>query len=98
MRFMQNVEFTTSRIADLDHYFDAWIIRTQGDRIPHRAVVAKDRDADNTYLLTVEFASHDEAMENSSRPATTEFATFLAGICDGPLTFRSLDVLREDVL
>jgi hypothetical protein len=98
MRFIQIVEFTTSRIIDLDQYFDAWIIRTQGDRIPHRAVVTKDRDEDNKYLLTVEFASHDEAMVNSSKPATTEFGAFLAGICDGQPTFRNLDVLREESL
>jgi hypothetical protein len=98
MRFTQIVEFTTSRITDLDQYFDAWIIRTQGDRVPHRAVVTKDRDAENKYLLTVEFASHDEAMENSSSLATAEFAAFLAGICDGQLTFRSLDVLRAEDL
>ena len=49
-------------------------------------------------MLTVEFASHDQGMENSNRPATAEFASFLAGICDGPPTFRNLDVLREDAL
>jgi hypothetical protein len=37
-------------------------------------------------------------MENSSRPETAEFAAFLAGISDGPLTFRNLDVLREEDL
>ena len=98
MRFIQIVEFTTSRIIDLDQYFDAWIIRTQGDRIPHRAVVTKDRDEDNKYVLTVEFASHDQGMENSNRPATAEFASFLAEISDGPLAFRNLDVLREEDL
>ena len=46
----------------------------------------------------VEFASYDQGMENSNRPATAEFAAFLAGICDGPLAFRNLDVLREEDL
>ncbi len=67
----------------------------KGTRIPHRAVLCKDRDAENVYLLTVEFASHDQGMENSDRPETGEFAAFLAALSDGPLAFRNLDVLRE---
>jgi hypothetical protein len=30
-------------------------------------------------------------------PETAEFAEKLASVCDGPPTFRNLDVLREDV-
>ena len=98
MKFSQIIEFRTSRIADFNAYFDGWIARTKGDRIPHRAVLTRDRDADNQYMLTVEFASHDQGMENSNRPATAEFASFLAGICDGRPAFRNLDVLRQDDL
>ena len=46
----------------------------------------------------VEFADYDSGRENSNRPETSEFAAGLAEICDGPLTFRSLDVLREEDL
>jgi hypothetical protein len=46
----------------------------------------------------VEFASDEQGMENSGRPETGEFAAFLAGISDGALTFRNLDVLREEDL
>jgi hypothetical protein len=98
VKFAQIIEFRTSRIAEFDDYFDAWITRTKGDRIPHRAVLIQDRDDNNQYMLMVEFASHDQGMENSNRPATAQFASFLAGICDGRPTFRNLDVLREDDL
>ena len=98
MKFTQIIEFKTRRIDDFNASLDAWITRTEGTRIPHHAVLSRDRDAENLYLLTVEFASHDKGMENSNRPATAEFASFLAGICDGPPTFRNLDVLREDAL
>jgi hypothetical protein len=37
-------------------------------------------------------------MENSSRPETGEFAAFLAEISDSALSFRNLDVLREEDL
>ena len=65
MKFTQIVEFSTSRIDDFNTTLDAWMIRTEGIRVPHRAVLSKDRDDDDRYLLTVEFASHDNGMENS---------------------------------
>jgi hypothetical protein len=46
----------------------------------------------------VEFASYERGMENSARPETGEFATFLAGISDCALTFRNLGVLRGEDL
>jgi hypothetical protein len=46
----------------------------------------------------VEFASCELGMANSGQPETGEFAAFLAGISDSPLTFRNLDVLREEDL
>ena len=98
MKFRQILEFSTSRIDDFNAYFDDWITASDGDRIPHRAVLQADRDAENVYLLTVEFSSHEQAMENSVRPPTGEFAGFLGTISDGDLTFRNLDVVREEDL
>ena len=98
MKFAQMIEFRSSRIAEFDHYLDAWMAKTESDRIPHRAVLTKDRDTEDQYMFMVVFASHDQGMENSSRPATGEFASFLAGICDEGPTFRNLDVLREEEL
>jgi len=95
VKFAQMIEFRSSRIAEFDQYLDAWMARTEGDRIPHRAVLTKDRDTEDEYMLVVVFASHEQAMENSDRPATAEFASFLAGICDEGATFRNLDLLRE---
>ena len=98
MKFSQIIEFETSRIDEFNANFDTWMHNSEGHRIPHQAVLRKDRDAENVYLLMVEFASYDAAMENSSRPETGEFAAFLATLCDGPLSFRNLDVLREEDL
>jgi hypothetical protein len=98
VKFTQIIEFSTSRIADFHDNLDAWMTKTAGDRIRHRAVLTSDRDVPNRYVLMVEFASHDLAMENSNRPATAEFAAFLVSICDDGPTFRNLDVLREEDL
>ena len=98
MKFTQIIEFSTTRIDEFNATFDTWIISTEGNRIPHRAVLRRDREAEDRYLLMVEFSSYDQGMENSKRPATAEFASFLSGICDAPPTFRNLDVLREEDL
>ena len=98
MKFAQIIEFSTGRIDEFNAGLDEWIARSGGDRIPHRAVLRRDRDVADRYLLMVEFASHAKGMENSGRPQTGEFATFLAGISDGDLSFRNLDVLREEDL
>jgi hypothetical protein len=96
MRFTQIIEFTTSRIDEFNARLDAWKDETKGRRIPHRAVLRRDRDDENTYLLLVEFSSYDTGMENSGRPETGAFAAFLGELSEGPLKFRNLDVLREE--
>jgi len=98
MKFAQIIEFTTERIDEFNVGLDEWMARSEGHRIPHRAVLRQDRDARDQYLLTVEFASYEQGMDNSGRPETGEFAAFLAGISDSTLAFRNLDVLREEDL
>jgi hypothetical protein len=98
MKFAQIIEFKTTRIDDFNAELDAWMARTDGNRTPHRALLRRDRDAADQYLFTVEFSSYERGMENSNRPETAEFAAFLAAIADGSLTFRNLDVLREEDL
>ena len=96
MRFIQIIEFTTSRIDELNTALDEWLAQTQGKRLATRGTQTRDRDRANTYLQIVEFPSHEEAMANSDLPETGEFAARLAKLCDQPPTFRNLDVTRED--
>ena len=96
MPFIQIIEYKTSHIDELNAALDGWLAATKGKRAATRGVQTKDRDADNTYLQIVEFPSYEEAMANSNLPETTEFAAKLATLCDGPPTFRNLDLLREE--
>ena len=96
MKFSQIIEFSTDRIDEFNANLDAWKLKTEGKRIPHRAVVSRDRDTEGRYLLTVEFSSYEQGMQNSGRPETAEFAAFLAGISNAPLAFRNLDVIRAE--
>jgi hypothetical protein len=93
--FIQIIEFTTSRADELDVQLDEWLEKTQGKRTATRGIQARDRDRPNTYVQIIEFPSYEQAMANSELPETAEVATRLAELCDGPPTFRNLDVARE---
>jgi hypothetical protein len=95
MGFIQIIEFTTSRSGELDAVLDEWLERTRGKRTATRGVQTRDRDRPNTYVQIIEFPSYEEAMANSELPETAEVAARLAELCDGPPTFRNLDVARD---
>ena len=95
MSFIQIIEFTTSRAGELDAVLDEWLEKTEGKRTATRGVQARDRDRANTYVHIIEFPSFEEAMANSELPETAEVAARLAELCDGPPTFRNLDVARD---
>jgi len=93
--FIQIIEFTTSRAAELDALLDEWLEKTQGKRTATRGVQTRDRDRPDTYVQIVEFPSYEAAMANSGLPETAEVAAGLAELCEGPPTFRNLDVARD---
>lgn len=98
MSFVQTIEFKTHRIDEITRLMDDWVAATEGDRIPIRGQLTRDRDHEDTYCQIVEFPSYEAAMENSNRPDTTAFAESMAKLCDGPPVFHNLDVLRDESL
>ena len=94
--FIQVIEYRTARIDELNAAMDEWLAKTEGKRTSTRSTQAQDRDNPGTYVNIVEFPSYEAAMENSNRPETGEFAARLAALCDGPPTFRNLDVTRSE--
>jgi quinol monooxygenase YgiN len=96
MAFIQIIEFTTDSFDEVEALMDEWVERTQGKRKAHRGTVSTDRDRPNTYVQIVEFPSYEAAMENSDMPETSDFAERIKKLCQGPLTFRNLDVRRVD--
>jgi len=96
MPFIQMIEYKTTRIDEFNDALATWLEATKGKRAATRGIQTKDLDASNTYVQIVEFPSHEEAMANSNLPETGEFAAKLASLCDGPPTFRNLEVLREE--
>lgn len=96
MGFIQMIEYKTTRIDELNVALDAWLETTKGKRAATRGTQTRDRDAENTYVQIVEFPTYEDAMANSNLAETGDFAAQLASLCDGPPTFRNLDVLREE--
>ena len=95
MTFVQIIEFRTDKPDELNTLLDEWLDKTQGKRTATRAVQGRDRDRTDTYLQIVEFPSYEEAMTNSKLPETAEVAARLEEVCDGPVTFRNVDVVRD---
>ncbi|MER6298907.1 hypothetical protein ABT247_04940 [Kitasatospora sp. NPDC001539] len=95
MSFIQIIEYKTSRIDEFNALLDSWVEQNAGHQLATRAAQTRDRDQENVYLNIVEFPSYEQAMENSDRPETSDFAARVAALCDGPPVFRNLDVVNE---
>lgn len=94
MAFVQIIEYQSSKIEEIQLLIEKFRANSPADSQSTHATVTKDRDKPNTYVTIVEFDSYDKAMANSSRPETAEMAQAMAALCDGPPTFRNLDVLE----
>ena len=94
MGFIQIVEYRTSRRDEVDALHKQWE-EADSAGMEVRVVDCADRDQPGTYMTIVEFPSYEAAMENSNRPETTAFAEQMQKLCDGPPTFRNLDVVYE---
>jgi hypothetical protein len=96
MRFVQIIEFTTTRPDEVESLVSEWRTKTAESRTAQRGTFTQDRERPNTYVQIVEFPSYEEAMANSDLPETASFAKRLGQLCDGPMSFRNLDVLRVE--
>ncbi len=96
MSFTQIIEMVTSRSDDVEALVDEWRASTDGKRTARRGTFTQDRDRPNTFAQIAEFPSCGDAMANSDLPETAGFAMRMAGLCDGPMGFRNLDVRRVE--
>ncbi len=95
--FVQLVEFTSSRTDDIMKFNEEWRAANP-DRLLDWSVIGHDRDKPGAFVVMVHFASYEVAMENSNDPRTSEYAAKMAELCDGPPTFRNLDVVAGEGL
>jgi quinol monooxygenase YgiN len=93
-KFIQIIEFETSRLDEVQTLSNEMDSRRQGGTVETITVTA-DRDRPNHYRTVATFDSYESAMQNSQRPETQEFARSMAELCDAPPTFHNLDVIWE---
>ena len=93
--FVQIIEYRTSKpdaVAALNEDFRKRRMDDGDGPAPTRVTACADRDEPGRYFAIIEFASYEEAMENSNRPDTSEYAAKMMELCDGPATYYNLDV------
>ena len=92
MAFIQIIEIETTRPDEAEALVAEWRAQTAGKRTAQRGTFTRDRDRPDVYVQIVEFPSYDAAMANSELPETAQLSRKIAALCDGPLSFRNLDV------
>ena len=94
MAFVQIIEFSSNHPEEIRALVEEFQASRQGTMTGTRGTACADRDHPNRFITVVEFPSYEEAMKNSESPETSKFAARMAELCDGPPTFRNLDVIE----
>ncbi len=98
MKYVQIIEFTTTRVDEIMALDKKWRESTVGKRTATAMSITRDRDRPNRYLWVVEFPSAEAAAKNNDLPETAEIAEQLNKLCEGELIFRNLDLLEQRTL
>lgn len=96
MKFVQLVEYKTTKPDDMNALMDKWAEATQGKRTVSHTVTGRDRSDASHYVEIVEFDSYEEAMKNSHLPETEKNFQEMVALCDGMPSFTDLDVIRDE--
>ncbi len=91
-KFVQTIEYQTKKFDEMQKAVDEWMSATEGKRSSGRTLDCSDRDKPGSYVTIVEFPSYEVAMKNNDLPETQALAEKMGALCDGPPTFRNLDV------
>lgn len=96
-RFIQIIEYTTSRFDEIQKLSDEFRAERQAAGIdvhPIRVTTSVSRDDPNRYVTILEFGSYGDAMRSNELPSSQKFAQDLTQLCDGPLVFHNLDLIE----
>jgi quinol monooxygenase YgiN len=93
MGYIQLVEFSTTKIDQIQELSNKYRTDSQGKRTVQRGTICVDRNSPNHYVVIAEFASTEDGRKNSNLPETQEFAKKMDELVDGPTVFRDLEVV-----
>jgi hypothetical protein len=96
MKFMQIIEYETSKYDEVMKVVDAWLAQTEGKRAASKGTTGRDREEPDKYVDVIVFPSYEEAMQNNELPETGAMAEKMMALCEGGVTFHNLDVVRDD--
>jgi hypothetical protein len=96
MKFMQIIEYRTSKYEEVTKLVDAWLEQTEGKRAAAQGTTGRNREEPDKYVDVIIFPSYEEAMRNNELPETAAMAEKMMALCEGGVTFHNLDVVRED--
>jgi len=94
--FVQVIEFSTRSYDEMNALIDGWMADIGAERTAGWMVMGRDRDRADSYVEVVAFPGVEDARRNSDHPVTTAFAEKMRALCDGPPTFRDLEVVRAE--
>ena len=95
MRFVQLIQYRTSKIDEMRKVGDEWEAAAGSTATSRRVIVCQDRDNADQYFTLAFFDSFESAMENSNSPKTQEMSKKMMALADRPPTFYNLDVLDD---
>jgi hypothetical protein len=94
MSFVQIITYTTSEREALDQALKQWLDDTEDVRRARTRVLLQDRDNPDRYVEIVSFDSYEDAMHNSTLPATGALSKVFAALT-GELRFQNLNLVVD---
>ena len=96
MTFIQTLSFVVRDEGEFNAVMEEWEREgSQQESGPRRVWVMRDRDRPNAYLVSAEFSSYEQAMENSARPETDAMARRLGELTESGVEYGNYDLVRE---
>jgi hypothetical protein len=95
VQFIQLIEMRTTRVDEIQALEDEWEKATEGKRTLRRAIVTRDRNDPQRYVVLAFFDDYESAMLNSNLPETADFGQKQQALLDAPMVFTDLDVIED---
>jgi hypothetical protein len=95
MAFVQLMEMRTKNVDEIQRLETEWEQATEGKRTLRRAIVGRDRNDPDRYVVIAFFDDYDSAMVNSNLPETVAFGQKQSTLLEGPPQFTDLDVIDD---
>jgi quinol monooxygenase YgiN len=95
MAFVQLMEMRTKNVDEIQRLETEWEQATEGKRTLRRAIVGRDRNDPDRYVVIAFFDDYDAAMVNSNLPETAAFGQKQSALLEGPPQFTDLDVIDD---